>query len=130
MPSIFSRIVSGELPAYILVQDEMHMAILDINPLVQGHVLVFPKKEVDYLFDLSDEEYYALMSFTKRVAARLKELVPCKRIGVSVIGLEVPHVHVHLIPMKTIGDMNFSREKCALDETLAKGLMSNFSLSV
>jgi histidine triad (HIT) family protein len=130
MPSIFSRIVSGELPAYILVQDEMHMAILDINPLVQGHVLVFPKKEVDYLFDLSDEEYYALMSFTKRVAARLKELMPCKRIGVSVIGLEVPHVHVHLIPMKTIGDMNFSREKCALDETLAKGLMSNFSLSV
>ena len=72
MPSIFSRIVSGELPAYILVQDEMHMAILDINPLVQGHVLVFPKKEVDYLFDLSDEEYHALMSFTKHVAARLK----------------------------------------------------------
>ena len=130
MPSIFSRIVSGELPAYILVQDEMHMAILDINPLVQGHVLVFPKKEVDYLFDLSDEEYHALMSFTKHVAARLKELVPCKRIGVSVIGLEVPHVHVHLIPMNNIGDMNFSREKCALDETLAKGLMSNFSLSV
>ncbi len=130
MPSIFSRIVSGELPAYILVQDEMHMAILDINPLVQGHVLVFPKKEVDYLFDLSDEEYHALMSFTMQVAARLKELVPCKRIGVSVIGLEVPHVHVHLIPMNTISDMNFSREKCALDETLAKGLMATFSLSV
>lgn len=111
MPSIFSRIVSGELPAYILVQDEMHMAILDINPLVQGHVLVFPKKEVDYLFDLSDEEYHALMSFTKQVAARLKEQVPCKRIGVSVIGLEVPHVHVHLIPMNTIGDMNFSKPR-------------------
>lgn len=126
MASIFSRIVCGELPAYILVQDEMYMAILDINPLVQGHVLVFPKKEVDYLFDLSDEEYHALMSFTKHVAARLKELVACKRIGISVIGLEVPHVHVHLIPMNTIGDMNFSREKSALDETFAKGLMATF----
>jgi histidine triad (HIT) family protein len=111
MPSIFSRIVRGELPAYILAQDELHMAILDINPLVQGHVLVFPKKEVDYLFDLSEEEYHALMSFTKQVAARLKEQVPCTRIGVSVIGLEVPHVHVHLIPMNTIDDMNFSKPR-------------------
>lgn len=129
MASIFSRIVRGELPAYILAQDELHMAILDINPLVQGHVLVFPKKEVDYLFDLSDEEYHALMSFSKKVATRLKEQVPCTRIGVSVIGLEVPHVHVHLIPMNTIDDMNFSREKCILDLTLAKGLMTSFSLS-
>jgi histidine triad (HIT) family protein len=111
MPSIFSRIVRGELPAYILAQDELHMAILDINPLVQGHVLVFPKKEVDYLFDLSEEEYLALMSFSKQVAARLKEQVPCTRIGVSVIGLEVPHVHVHLIPMNTIDDMNFSKPR-------------------
>lgn len=126
MPSIFSRIVRGELPAYILAQDELHMAILDINPLVQGHVLVFPKKEVDYLFDLSDEEYHALMRFSKQIAVRLKEKVPCTRIGVSVIGLEVPHVHVHLIPMNTINDMNFSREKSTLDLTLARGLMNSF----
>jgi histidine triad (HIT) family protein len=126
MASIFSRIVSGELPAYILAQDELHMAILDINPLVQGHVLVFPKKEVDYLFDLSDEEYHALMRFSKQIAVRLKEKVPCTRIGVSVIGLEVPHVHVHLIPMNTINDMNFSREKSTLDLTLARGLMNSF----
>lgn len=126
MPSIFSRIVSGELPAYILVQDEMHMAILDINPLVQGHVLVFPKKEVDYLFDLSDEEYRALMSFTKQVAARLKELVPCKRIGVSVIGLEVPHVHVHLIPINTIVDMNFSKPREILTRDNAIGFVTVF----
>lgn len=126
MASIFSRIVSGELPAYILEQDELHMAILDINPLVQGHVLVFPKKEVDYLFDLSDEEYHALMRFSKQIAVRLKEKVPCTRIGVSVIGLEVPHVHVHLIPMNNINDMNFSREKSTLDLTLARGLMNSF----
>ena len=111
MASIFSRIVSGELPAYILAEDDLHMAILDINPLVQGHVLVFPKKEVDYLFDLDEESYQSLMHFTKSVAIRLKELVPCIRIGVSVIGLEVPHVHIHLIPMNTVHDMNFSKPR-------------------
>ncbi|MEY4127988.1 MAG: hypothetical protein RL737_2177, partial [Bacteroidota bacterium] len=115
MASIFSRIVSGELPAYILAEDDLHMAILDINPLVQGHVLVFPKKEVDYLFDLDEESYQSLMHFTKSVAIRLKELVPCIRIGVSVIGLEVPHVHIHLIPMNTVHDMNFSQQKLSLD---------------
>ena len=115
MASIFSRIVNGELPAYILAQDEFHMAILDINPLVQGHVLVFPKKEVDYLFDLDHDSYQALMAFTHRVA-------------VSVIGLEVPHVHVHLIPINTISDMNFSREKTQLDEELARKLVASFQL--
>jgi histidine triad (HIT) family protein len=126
MASIFSRIVSGELPAYILAQDELHMAILDINPLVQGHVLVFPKKEVDYLFDLSDEEYHALMRFSKQIAVRLKEKVPCTRIGVSVIGLEVPHVHVHLIPMNTINDMNFSKPREILTKDNAIEFVSFF----
>lgn len=126
MASILTRIVNGELPAYILAEDEMHMAILDINPLVQGHVLVFPKQEIDYLFDLNEHDYQALMAFTNRVAIRLKELVPCTRIGVSVIGLEVPHVHVHLIPINTIGDMNFSREKTLLDEKLARKLVASF----
>lgn len=128
MASIFSRIVNGELPAYILAADELHMAILDINPLVQGHVLVFPKQEVDYLFDLDHDSYHALMDFTKRIAIRLRELVPCTRIGVSVIGLEVPHVHIHLIPINTVNDMNFSREKTHLDEELARKLVSSFQL--
>jgi len=126
MASIFSRIVSGELPAYNLAEDDLHMAILDINPLVQGHVLVFPKKEVDYLFDLDEESYQSLMHFTKSVAIRLKELVPCIRIGVSVIGLEVPHVHIHLIPMNTVHDMNFSRQKLSLDIPMAQLLFSKF----
>ena len=128
MASIFSRIVSGELPAYILAEDDLHMAILDINPLVQGHVLVFPKQEVDYLFDVENSSYQALMDFTKRIAIRLRELVPCTRIGVSVIGLEVPHVHIHLIPINTVNDMNFSREKTHLDEELARKLVSSFQL--
>jgi histidine triad (HIT) family protein len=128
MASIFSRIVSGELPAYVLAEDDLHMAILDINPLVQGHVLVFPKQEVDYLFDVDHTSYHALMDFTKRIAIRLRELVPCTRIGVSVIGLEVPHVHIHLIPINTVNDMNFSREKIRIDEEMARKLVSSFQL--
>jgi histidine triad (HIT) family protein len=128
MASIFSRIVNGELPAYILAEDDLHIAILDINPLVQGHVLVFPKQEVDYLFDLNHESYHALMEFTKGIAIRLRELVPCTRIGVSVIGLEVPHVHIHLIPINTVNDMNFSREKTRLDDELARKLVASFQL--
>jgi histidine triad (HIT) family protein len=128
MASIFSRIVSGELPAFVLAEDDLHMAILDINPLVQGHVLVFPKQEVDYLFDIDHESYNALMDFAKRIAIRLRELVPCTRIGVSVIGLEVPHVHIHLIPINTVNDMNFSREKARLDEEMARKLVSSFQL--
>jgi histidine triad (HIT) family protein len=128
MASIFSRIVSGELPAYVLAEDDLHMAILDINPLVQGHVLVFPKQEVDYLFDVENSSYHALMDFTKRIAIRLRELVPCTRIGVSVIGLEVPHVHIHLIPINTVNDMNFSSEKIRIDEEMARKLVSSFQL--
>jgi histidine triad (HIT) family protein len=128
MASIFSRIVSGELPAYVLAEDDLHMAILDINPLVQGHVLVFPKQEVDYLFDLDHDAYQSLMDFTKSIAVRLRALVPCTRIGVSVIGLEVPHVHVHLIPLNSLNDMNFSREKTQLDEELARKLVASFQL--
>jgi histidine triad (HIT) family protein len=128
MASVFSRIVSGELPAFVLAEDDLHMAILDINPLVQGHVLVFPKQEVDYLFDIDHESYHALMDFAKRIAIRLRELVPCTRIGVSVIGLEVPHVHIHLIPINTVNDMNFSREKAHLDEEMARKLVSSFQL--
>ena len=127
MASIFSRIFNRELPAYIVAEDDSHMAILDINPVALGHVIVFPKKEVDYLFDLDDHAYQALMRFSKEVAMRLKEVVPCKRIGISVIGLEVPHVHVHLIPINAMDDMNFSKTKLSLDASVAENLISRFN---
>lgn len=109
--SIFTKIISGEIPAHKVAETTDFLAFLDINPLAEGHVLVIPKKEVDYLFDIDDETYAGLMLFAKIVAAGLKKAVPCKKVGVSVIGLEVPHAHVHLIPMNAVSDMNFSREK-------------------
>lgn len=127
MASIFSRIINRELPAYIVAEDDSHMAILDINPVALGHVIVFPKKEVDYLFDLDDHAYQALMRFSKEVAMRLKEVVPCKRIGITVIGLEVPHVHVHLIPINVMDDMNFSKTKLSLEASVAENLISRFN---
>ncbi len=111
MPSIFSRIVSGELPAYKVAEDGRHLAFLDITPLVEGHTLVIPKKEVDYIFDLPAEELAALHVFAQRVAQGVRAVVPCKRIGVAVIGLEVPHAHIHLIPMTKVADMNFANPK-------------------
>ncbi|MFM7078276.1 MAG: HIT family protein [Bacteroidota bacterium] len=111
MPSIFSRIVAGEIPCYKVAEDDRYLAFLDVNPLVLGHVLVIPKRETDYLFDLEDGEYSGLMMFSKKVAVGLKKAVPCKRIGVAVIGLEVPHAHVHLVPMQTMSDINFTMPK-------------------
>ena len=111
MPSLFTRIVNRDLPAYILAEDERFLAFLDINPLVPGHALVIPKKEVDYIFDLDDKTLADLHVFAKKVALAIRKAVPCNRIGVAVIGLEVPHVHVHLVPMNTMGDINFSRAK-------------------
>lgn len=108
MASIFSRIIAGEIPCYKIAEDDRHFAFLDINPVNPGHVLVVPKREVSYIFDLTDEEYLALELFAKRVAEGLKEAVECKRIGVAVIGLEVPHAHIHLIPITNEGDMNFA----------------------
>lgn len=111
MPGIFSRIVSGEIPAYKVAEDEKHLAFLDVFPLRRGHCLVIPKKETDYLFDLNSDEYLALMAFTRRVALALKQAVPCKRLSVHVIGLEVPHAHVHLVPVNTMSDCDFTQEK-------------------
>ncbi|OON70231.1 nuclease A inhibitor family protein [Hymenobacter sp. CRA2] len=111
MPSIFSRIVAGELPAYKVAEDEHHLAFLDITPLVEGHTLVIPKREVDYIFDLPPAELAALHQFAQRVAKGVKAAVTCKRIGVAVIGLEVPHAHIHLIPMNQVSDMNFANPK-------------------
>lgn len=111
MASIFTKIISGEIPAYIVAEADGFLAFLDIQPVSTGHVLVVPKKEVDYLFDLDDELYAGLMAFAKKVAKGLEKAIPCKRIGVTVIGLEVPHAHVHLIPISGMDDMNFSKEK-------------------
>ena len=111
MASIFSKIVTGDIPAYKVAEDENYLAFLDINPLVMGHVLVIPKKEVDYIFDLDDETYVGLQLFAKKVALGIKQAIPCKRIGIAVIGLEVPHTHIHLVPMNGMDDLNFSRKK-------------------
>lgn len=111
MASIFSRIIRREIPAHIVAEDEQCIAFLDINPLVIGHTLVVPKKEVDYLFDLDDETYTALHLFAKRVAHGIGKSVRCARVGVSVVGLEVPHTHIHLIPMDNADDLNFTRPK-------------------
>ena len=114
MPSIFSKIVAGEIPCYKIAENGNFLAFLDVFPLKKGHILVIPKKEVDYIFDLDNETYNGLMTFSKTVALALKQAIPCNRVAMSVIGLEVPHAHVHLIPMSTMNDVNFSNEKLKL----------------
>ena len=116
MESIFSKIIAGDIPAHKVAETIDYLAFLDINPLAEGHLLVIPKKEVDYIFDLDSETYVGLMMFAQIVAEGLKKAVPCTRIGMTVIGLEVPHAHIHLIPIKTMDDMNFSRPKLKLSE--------------
>jgi histidine triad (HIT) family protein len=111
MPTIFSKIISGDIPAHKVAETENYLAFLDINPLKMGHVLVIPKTEVDYIFDLEDENYSGLLIFAKVVANAIKRAVPCTRIGVAVVGLEVPHAHIHLIPIDQIADMDFGKEK-------------------
>ena len=111
MASIFSRIIAGEIPSYKVAEDDKHYAFLDINPVAAGHTLVVPKHEVDYIFDLPQDEYIALMEFAKKVAEAMKDVMPCKRIGVAVMGLEVPHAHVHLLPINSESDMNFFDDK-------------------
>jgi len=114
MATIFSRIVTGEIPSYKVAEDERYFAFLDINPLRKGHTLVIPKQETDYIFDLDDEKLSGLFIFAKKVAAAIREVVPCKRIGVAVLGLEVPHAHVHLVPMDSMEDVNFRNPKLKL----------------
>jgi histidine triad (HIT) family protein len=111
MATIFSRIISGEIPSHKIAEDERYYAFLDINPLARGHVLVVPKRETDYIFDIADEELAGMMVFAKQVAKAVGEAVPCKKVGVAVIGLEVPHAHIHLIPINDISDINFARPK-------------------
>lgn len=111
MASIFSRIVNGEIPSYKVAEDDRYYAFLDINPLQKGHTLVIPKKETDYIFDLSDEELAGLMVFAKKVAKALGKSIPCQRVGVAVLGLDVPHAHVHLVPLNSGDDLNFCNPK-------------------
>ena len=114
MASIFTKIVNGEIPCYKVAEDERFLAFLDIFPLAIGHVLVIPKAETDYLFDLDDQNYAGLMLFSKRVAIALKKAIPCKKVGVVVLGLEVPHAHIHLVPLNSESDINFSKAKLKL----------------
>ena len=130
MASIFTRIIKGEIPCYKVAEDERFFAFLDINPLSKGHTLVVPKQETDYLFDLSPELLGSLMQFAQKAARALQQSIDCKRIGVVVMGLEVPHAHIHLIPMNSEADMNFSRPKLTLSAeeftALANKISSNF----
>ncbi|QDZ63685.1 HIT domain-containing protein [Elizabethkingia bruuniana] len=114
MSSIFTKIVNGEIPAYKIMEDEKHLAFLDVMPLVEGHTLVIPKKEVDLIFDLDSEEFKELFSFAQKVAKKVRAAIPCKRVGVAVIGLEVPHAHIHLVPLQHLHDIDFSRERLKL----------------
>ena len=114
MATIFTKIINGEIPAYKIAEDDNFLAFLDIMPLVEGHVLVIPKKEVDYIFDLEDEILAGLNVFAKKVAKAIDKAIPCTRVGVAVIGLEVPHTHVHLVPLNSMDDINFTRSKLSL----------------
>ena len=116
MATIFSRIVKGEIPCYKIAEDERFFAFMDINPVAVGHTLVIPKREDDYIFNLDDDEIGAMMVFAKKVAKAIEKAVPCKRIGVAVIGLEVPHAHIHLIPISQEGDMDFKKEHVHMNE--------------
>lgn len=111
MATIFSRIAAGEIPSYKVAEDEKHFAFLDINPMAPGHTLVIPRREVDYLFDLTADEYGELMEFARKVALKIKKAVPCQRVGVAVLGMEVPHAHIHLVPLQTEADMDFRAPK-------------------
>ncbi len=121
MASLFTRIVNGEIPAWKVAEDENYLAFLDIFPVAKGHTLVIPKKEVDYLFDLDDETYTGLQLFAKKVAAGIRKAIPCKKVGVMVLGLEVPHAHIHLVPMQSEADLlNFSKKLSFTKEEMAE----------
>ncbi|MCW5906751.1 MAG: HIT domain-containing protein [Chitinophagales bacterium] len=127
MPSLFTRIVNGEIPCYKVAEDENYLAFLDIFPLAKGHTLVIPKKEVDYIFDLDNETYIGLMRFAKKVAKAIDKAVPSKRVGVAVVGLEVPHAHVHLVPLQSVHDIDFSRPKLKLEKAEMESIAASIA---
>ena len=130
MSSIFSKIIAGEIPAYKVAESDQFIAFLDILPLAKGHVLCIPKKETDYIFDMDDADYLALMHFSKKVARGIKQVIPCQKVGVAVIGLEVPHAHVHLIPMNTVQDMNFSNPRLTFTQEEYLQLVETISAAI
>ncbi|MDB5272669.1 MAG: family hydrolase [Chitinophagaceae bacterium] len=130
MASVFTKIINGEIPCYKIAEDERYFAFLDIQPLVEGHTLVVPKQEVDYIYDLDDETLAGLHVFAKKVAKGIEKIVPCKRIAVSVIGLEVPHAHVHLIPLNAMKDVNFANAKLQLPKERMQQLASEISKAI
>ena len=130
MATIFSKIVAGEIPCYKVAETEHCFAFLDINPVVRGHVLCIPKKEVDYIFDLDDATYEGLWAFAKKVAAGIKTAIPCKRVGVAVLGMEVPHAHIHLVPLQKEGDLNFRNKKLSLTPEEFKEIAEKIAAAV
>ena len=125
--SLFEKIAAGEIPSYKVAESDKYFAFLDITPVHPGHVLVIPRKQTDYIFDLSDEDYTGLMLFAKRVAKAIRKAIPCKKVGVTVIGLDVPHAHVHLVPMNTGADMNFCAPKLTLPEEEMKEIAAKIA---
>ena len=120
MATLFTRIIKGEIPCHKILEDENYLAFLDIRPINPGHTLVIPKKEVDYIFDIDDKSLAGLVTFAKKVAGLIRNAVPCKKVGIMVAGLEVPHAHIHLVPIFDIGDLNFAKAKPVPNEELAK----------
>ena len=127
MATIFSRIINGEIPCYKIAENDKFFAFLDINPVQKGHTLVVPKKEVDYIFDIDDNDIQEMMLFAKQVAVKIKEAIPCTKIGVAVIGLEVPHAHIHLVPMQNEGDLDFKRPKLQLEKEEFEGIQKKIA---
>jgi histidine triad (HIT) family protein len=130
MSGIFSKIVSGDIPSYKVAEDDNHLAFLDIFPLAKGHVLVIPKKKTDYIFDLASEEYLALWKFAQKVGKAMDKVITCERIGVAVIGLEVPHVHIHLVPLNNVSDINFERPKLKFSEAEMQSVSDLIRLAI
>jgi len=130
MATIFTRIINGEIPCYRVAEDDNYFAFLDINPLKAGHTLVVPKKETDYIFDLSDDDLSGMIVFSKKVAAAIKAAYPCNRVGVAVLGLEVPHAHIHLVPMDSMEDINFRNPKLKFSQDEFRQIATNISSRV
>jgi histidine triad (HIT) family protein len=130
MATIFSKIIAGEIPCYKIAEDDSYLAFLDISPLKAGHTLVIPKQEINYIFDMDDNELSGLIIFAKKVAKAIEKAIPCERIGVTIIGLEVPHAHIHLIPIETVSDINFSKQKLTLDKEVMADIAAKISAQV
>jgi histidine triad (HIT) family protein len=130
MATIFSKIIAGDIPCYKVAENDKFFAFLDINPVVKGHTLVVPKQEVDYIFDLSDNDLAEMNVFAKKIASAIKKAIPCKKVGVAVLGLEVPHAHIHLIPINSESDMIFSNPKLKLSEEEFKSIASSISANL